>query len=183
MIGLGTRLGGALLLILTSAIATQAQQLPPDYLVQYSIREVAGDPNSPIAWTVTLELTALERQGDDIRWHVHQADIREIGTHTTWRLVDPRVDTASGDWWVQHVDADTPAAGDFIVPPETSGCAADVAQLEDDLDFSFVGSEQATTVPILTYSFHVESEPQPRKEGEDEEIDPAQSKPSDGGAQ
>lgn len=171
----GRILVAAALLALGPGVAALGQALPPDQAVEYRIREVPGDPNSPVVWTITLELTAIERHDALVRWHVRRADVRAcdpVNGDTVWRVADPAVDTPSGDWWVEHIKAEEPAAEDFMDLPHTGGLAADLAQVEDDLEFSCAGAASPGGAALLTYSFRVSSESEPRKSGEDEEIDP-----------
>lgn len=147
----------------TCAVAI-ADPLPPSQMIRYSLHAQADDPHSPIAWTITMRLDPIERNGDVVQWHVAQADVYETATDTTWRAGDPDVDVPGGDWLVTHADAENPLASEFARPPEIWGTAVDVAGLEGDLDFTLAGAG-VPGATVLSYSFAVHGEAQPRAAG------------------
>jgi hypothetical protein len=53
--------------------------LPTDQMVVYSLRETPGDSQTPIVLTVTLQLTAVERSGNNVAWGVESIKIDQLG--------------------------------------------------------------------------------------------------------
>ena len=120
-----------------------AQGLPSDKLVKHLIHEDPSDPKSAVTFEIALTLEAVERDGDSVRWSVEQVEIREKatggGSDTVWASDAPDVDTDSGDWWVDHDDADDPTNEDFVRPPLIEGVADPVEATDDDLEFYLQG--------------------------------------------
>lgn len=171
-----------------------ADDLPANRCVGYLMRADPNDPNSPLAFVVTLTLSASSASGDSVGWSVTGAEFAEFGEYgvaiTVWYDDQPNVDTPDGLWWVSHANPGSPQASEFALPPLLSGSAIAQDPGSTDLDFAFSGvaydpspgDPPYAATAALNYAFVLAGESQPLRAGESEpvEIDDERDPPTSG---
>ena len=158
------------------------------HTVRYGIHETPADPNSPMAFLVTLSLTA--RAGDCAKtgWSIDEIELRQVaangGSDWVWTERNPHVSTEDGLWWVSHADVASPQSAEFVLPPHLVGAAVATDPNDPSLDYDFEGvtytppaAPELPPYPVTaatTFVFQVEGEPDPTETGESgpTEIDP-----------
>ena len=134
---------GATVLTVLLAFCGVVDARPPDYTAQFNLRQTAGDPTSPIDFTVTMGLMIEAQDGDSIGWDVVVVTIRELDVSGnvihTWFKTNPFVDTADGLWWIEHADPASPVNSEFLVLPWIAGTSPSVNATEASLEFDFEG--------------------------------------------
>ncbi len=169
------------------------EDLPADKLATYAVHEDSSDPNSSVNYEIVLLLHATERDGDSVRWSIAEVEIREKatggGADIIWLDDDPNVDTTSGQWWVEHVDADAPVNEDFLEPPLIEGVADPQQGTTDTLDFYLEGLVytppqggapwDATARTGYELQITGESEPLASDPDEPVEVPPVQTEPEE----
>ena len=139
------------------------------------------DPHSDIIFTVTLELTAVAKDGSEVAWEIVSVMFSQPGVEidNVWIEYAPDPDTPDGYWWVEHADPDVPQEAEFDWPPNMFGTAIAVAPVEDDLHYDFGGDYcdsqcqqlYGGQVAAADYWFLVEDEEEPEAEGDDEPVE------------
>ncbi|MEW6252822.1 MAG: hypothetical protein AB1716_19470 [Planctomycetota bacterium] len=167
--------------VITLGTITAAADPPLTYDLEYAIHEVAEDANSPVVWTVGLELTREQTDGHWIGWAVDKVVLTELEDGVpadVWHETDPAVYTADGLWWIQHANVETPQLTEFTLPPRIAGTAPADEQSPSLLyDFEGVPYVPTPTPPYevttgLTYSFALDDDPpQKKKEAEEEPVE------------
>jgi len=163
--------------------ATAQADLPNDRVAEYYIRETPTDPESDVIYTVTLELTAVDQDGDKIAWEITEFALTEPGQgnqdDTVWVDDAPDPDTADGYWWVEHADPEDPQNAEFDLPPLLVGTADAVDPGDEDMKYDVSGAYCNSQcqqlfggeVGALDYSFTLASEEDPEEEGDDEPVE------------
>ena len=163
-----------------STYATAQAELPDDRIAEYYVRETPTDPESDIIFIVTLELTAVDQDGDEIAWKITELTLTEPGQgheeDTVW--VDDALEPEAY-WWVEHLDPGDPKKAEFDWPPLLQGTADAVDPSDDDLEYDFGGDycdsqcQQLFNgkVGALDYSFTLVGEEGPEAEGDDEPVE------------
>ena len=148
--------------------------------VSYRIHETPDDPNSAVAFVVTLTIDEADRDGDKVGWEVVEAYIEKPDAPTgDWSTSDPLVWTTDGLWWITHADPDNPVLEEFASPPAITGTALAQSQGTENLNFELAGmvySQQANGAPYavngaLDYVFALVSATEPLKEGGEETVE------------
>jgi hypothetical protein len=148
--------------------------------ISYRIHETPEDPNSAIAFVVTLTVDEADRDGDKVGWEVHEAYIEQPGTPGgAWLKSAPLVWTTDGLWWITHADPDNPVLEEFVLPPAITGTALVQSQGTENLNFELAGTvynQQVNGTPYavngaLDYMFALVDTTEPLKEGGGETVD------------
>jgi hypothetical protein len=154
---------------------------PADRTVNLYMYEVPGDPDSGVAFSVALDLTAVDTDGNWVGWEITSIEIREYGTPDTVWIEDlPFVDTPDGLWWVEHEKPVSPQPADFTLLPAVEGTAIAQDLYDRDLEYAIAGSSydpppDGDPYPItaaVDYTFKLQGEEKPIREGNAE---PAES--------
>ncbi len=163
--------------------ATAQAELPDDRIAEYYIRETPTNPESDVLYTVTLELTAVDQDGDEIAWEITEVTLTEAAQgnqgDTVWVDDAPDPDTPDGYWWVEHADPEDPQDAEFDLPPLLQGTADAEDPNDDDMDYDLEGAycdsqcQQLFNgkVGALGYSFKLVNEKDPEVEGDDEPVE------------
>ena len=126
-----------------STYATAQAELPDDRIAEYYIRETPTDPDSDVLYIVTLELTAVDQDGDEIAWEITEVTLTKPGEgggeDTVWVDDAPDLDTPDGYWWVEHADPEHPQDAEFDWPPLLQGTGTVVDPGGDDMEYDFTG--------------------------------------------
>ena len=136
----------------TAALA----DLPDDRIVTYNVREDPYDEDSPIIFTVDLEITAHDADGDTVRWFVKRAVLTEIDNSenppltVTWAEDEPYVDTLDGYWAIEHEDLENVTAEDFDEVPYIAGKAYPDDPRDPEMDYDLEGEELAGSGPFAS---------------------------------
>jgi hypothetical protein len=113
------------------------------WTARYGIHETPADPNSPLAFLITLSLAASAGDCTATGWTITTLEIRQLdpngGSDTVWTQADPNVPTPDGLWWVVHADVASPQASEFVLPPHLIGTATAVDPNDANLEYDFVG--------------------------------------------
>ena len=127
--------------------------LPDDQTVTYNVREDLYDEESPIVFTVDLEITAADADGDTVSWLVKRVVLTEIDNSESppltraWAEDEPYVDTPDGYWTIEHDDVENITAEDFDEVPYTAGKAHPDNPRDPEMDYDFEGAELAGSGP------------------------------------
>jgi hypothetical protein len=168
---------------LLPAAAARGDELQTTVFVEYAIRELPTDPESPVVFRARLRLVKIAQNGNAIGWSVAAIALRQPGKSgepdTLWTQALPAVPSPDGLWWVTHADTAHPAPAEFVLPPHLSGTATSLTPGVADLDFDLEGLLYAPppegpphdTTASLNYSFQLVNAPEPEEEGEDEEVE------------
>ncbi len=169
---------GLALLGLTSG--TARADLPADRISEYSIRETPADPESDVIFVVTLELTAVDQDGDEIAWEIGKMTLTKPapGGDTIWVEDAPAPDTPDGYWWIEHADPADPQDIEFDWPPSLLGTVTAADPADDDLEYDFGGGHCDSEcqelfggqVGAATYIIILLPELLPEAEGDDEAV-------------
>ena len=164
-----------------STYATAQAELPDDRISEYYIRETPTDPDSDVLYIVTLELTAVDQNGDEIAWEITEVTLTEPGEggDTVWVDDAPAPDTPDGYWWLEHADPEHPQDAEFDWPPLLQGTGTAVDPSDDDMEYDFAGDycdsqcQQLFNgeVGALKYSLTLANEEDPEVEGDDEPVE------------
>lgn len=150
-----TRNGASVLTVLL-AFCGAVDARPPDYTVQFNLRETAGDPTSDIAFSITLGLMNESQDGDSIGWDVIVVTIRDLDENGAivdrWSMAHPFVDTADGLWWIEHADPGNPSNSEFALVPRIQDTAPSPDPGVSDLDFDFQGNSYSAPPGGLPFS-------------------------------
>jgi hypothetical protein len=155
------------------------------HVARYGIHETPSDPNSPLAFLVSLSLTASAGDCTETGWSITEIEVRQVGANggsdRVWTERYPYVPTTDGLWWVSHADVASPQASEFALPPQLMGTAMAADSSYADLDYGFVGVAYASPIaPELppyavtgaaTFEFQVEGDPTPIGDGDGEPTD------------
>ena len=121
------------------------------WTARYGIHETPADPNSPLAFLVTLSLTASAGDCTAIGWAITALEIVQVdpngGPDTVWTQADPNVPTPDGLWWISHADGAHPQASEFVLPPYLVGTATAADPNDADLEYDFGGVKYTTPEP------------------------------------
>lgn len=149
--------------------------LPVDRNVVYSIRETPSDPQSPVAFTVTLRLVADHRNGNAVAWTVERATFDRLGAESKqWVIENPALSENPDQYWtIEHADPLNPQTIEFAVPPRLVGTAAARSSDYDDLNYDFEAVYNAGRIALAQtsarYHFQQVAAPEPEEESEEEE--------------
>ena len=159
-----------------------AAEAPDDVTVEYYIREIPQNAGSAIVFTVRLDLTAIDSDGDWVGWAISRAVFTEVGTppssDRTWEDTSAAFSTLDGLWWVDHEDMFTPRLSELLIPPLLSGTATADDNSYEDLDYKLEGNSpgarQGPYAPtaFLDYLFAEKGKQDPIEEEEDEPVEP-----------
>jgi hypothetical protein len=131
-----------LILLAVTGPAAQAT-LPEDQVVQYVMREVPDDPESPVVFGVELWLKAVSIEGNTVTWEVSEVWMVEVNSNgeavNAWSESTPWVDTPSGLWLIEHAEPEAPELAEFDAVPLIAGTAQAVETQDPDLDYRFEG--------------------------------------------
>lgn len=147
--------------------------------VAFKLRVTSPDASTSVAGVLTARMTAVGYEGNRIAWNVTRIEVRLPGsqgqTDRVWVDAQPQA-TASGAWWVSHVDPLNPTSEEFGDTPLLAGVAAATEEGGSGLEYRFeattpeVQPEGAETkVTSASYSLSlVEVPEEPIAEGEEE---------------
>ena len=160
-----------------------ANGLPEDQSVYYYIHDNPTQATSNVVFTIRLDLTAADSDGDAVGWEITAIEFRQVGARPTldtlWSDTSPTVDSPDGLWWVEHSDAAFPALEEFTLPPKLLGLAIGQDPLDKNLDYDLKGVAYVPPLEgapfeitgALTYVFTEEEEEDPVEQGKDEPIE------------
>ena len=166
----------------STTYATAQAELPADRVAEYSIRETPTDPESDVLYTITLELTAVNQDGDEIAWEITEVTVTEPAQgnsgKTVWVDDAPDPATQDGYWWVEHADPADPQDAEFDVPPPLERTAEAVDPSDDDMEYELAGAycdAQCQQVynsegGALDYTLKLTNEEEPEVEEDDEPV-------------
>ncbi len=165
-------------LILVVCPAAAYSQTPQDQTVRFLIRENPQNPESPVKFSIQVELKAAEVDGNSVAWIVQYATFQRISNGVVlaeWQQDAPEVISSDGYWWVEHADAAAPLTSEFKQPPRLLGRATSLAESVPDLDFDIKGSIQSPpsgnpALTSLNYSLAFVGNTAPEEEGDDEPV-------------
>ena len=180
-----TRTFGVLigLAVLSLAAGTARADLPADRVMEYYIRETPENPQSDVILVVSLELYAVDQDGDEVAWKVESMTLTKPasggGHEMVWVVASPEPDTADGYWWIEHDDPANPVDTEFNWPPAFDGTATATSQGDPDMVYEFGGDycdsqcQQLFNgqVGAADYFFILSGEEEPEGEGEDEPVE------------
>ncbi len=170
------------------AAQSAGAQTPQEVRIRYNIRDLPGEPLSPVTWTIDLALQEADAAGNSIGWAVNSVTICKLDAsgqpENTWLDAAPVVTSADGLWWVQHADPENPARSEFVLPPCIGGTAAAHNPANANMNYYLEGvpyDPSPGTAPFLitaalNYSLHLDGDPLPT-DGDDEPVE----LPPDGG--
>lgn len=140
---MNTRNGASVLTVLLAFCGTLDAR-PPDYTIQFNLHETAGAPTSANDFLITLGLMIESQDGNSIGWDVIMVTIRKLDENgdvvNTWFKNTPFVDTTDGLWWIEHADPQSPANGEFLIPPRIVDTAPSANPTEPSLVFDIEGA-------------------------------------------
>jgi len=156
--------------------------LPDDRIVQFDIHETPSDPQTAVEFSVYLDLQAKSTSGDDVAWKVTRVRIERFsGVQRTdlWTDLAPAVDTPDGYWWVTHSDPSAPDPAEFVVPPYIFGECGECGAINPGVTYDIEGAPYIAppggspylTTGSLDFSFTMEGETTPVKEGNDDPVE------------
>lgn len=153
---------------------TAAQEtLPPDQTVAFKIRKTAGDPESPVVWTITAEIRAVARIGEEYQWEVVGVEVLKHGVtpeyDESWYDALPFVDTPDGYWWVTYDGNQS----DFRQPPPLLGLALNDDPAGADMYYEVIGEMPGIDKETGSLSFILQraGEAEPEEDEKDEPTD------------
>ncbi len=170
-------------IVLGTGFSVAKADLPGNRTIKYHIRQTPSDPQSDIIWTVELDISASDSNGESVGWQIGAMHIRDHDTSysplRSWIKTSPQVNTPDGLWWVDHADHMDPLASEYDVTPLLEGTAITTRQSGGDLEYSFAGDSYGGSpsyggkVSGLTFSFILPEKEDPEIEADDEpgEID------------
>lgn len=132
----------SLIILGVAYVPVSAQESVPDQIISYVLHETPADPESAVVFTVELDLTAVDFDGDWVGWEVAEARFLQPldpGGDTVWVEQLPFVDTLDGLWWIEHADPEAPVDAEFVLPPLLEGTAIAQDAADPDMDYSFEG--------------------------------------------
>ena len=146
--------------------------------VIYTIHTIPSDPNSPVAFVVTLSLQEVVQDDDLVGWGITAARFEQPDDPAmVWTDTSARFSTADGLWWIHHKDPNNPVSHDFVMPPKLAGVAKAQAAVPD-LTYDLIGvmrppslsAPPYETTAGLTYTFKLVGATEPLAEGEEEPV-------------
>jgi hypothetical protein len=172
----------AAIILLGLSAGAVAQTLPADTYVAYWIHEQPGDPESPVAFSVTLSLQAVASYDSSVGWKIASVELRQPGTgggdDLVWADSAPVVDTPDGLWWVSHADMLYPQRSEFYQLPMFWGVGEALESLNEDIEYAFDGPG---SVPLIEAPYAVttkmdfyvayDGDPDPVTNGQDEPVE------------
>lgn len=176
------------IIVVTALTGDKAMgQVPDNRLVTYDIRKDPYDPDSNVIYSIVLDITAIEVDGNSVGWEVSDISIHKVNfleqIISTRSEAYPLLNTTDGLWWIEHSDPLIPAIDEFVMPPLMSGNAVSSDPNVDDLNYDLEGVTYVeplkgplfVTTAALDYSLNSTSEVE---DGDDEPVRMPQS-PSD----
>ncbi len=125
--------------VVGTVYATAGATLPDDQSIRYNIRETPSDPGSKVIFTITLELTADQQDGDSIGWQINEIQFVRMSDKAEW--IEQFATSPLSLWWVDHADHYSPKLAEFAMSPLLAGTADAVNPSDPDLDYKFKGVE------------------------------------------
>ena len=171
------------LAVLSLAAGAARADLPANRFMEYYIRETPENPQSDVILIVSLELWAIDQDGDEVAWKVESVTLTKPasggGDDTVWVDASPAPDTADGYWWIEHDDPSHPLNTEFASPPAFEDTAIAVDPEDPDLAYEFGGDycdsqcQQLFNgqVGAADYFFILSGEEEPEGEGDDEPVE------------
>ena len=166
--------------IVVGTVCTAAEAtLPDDQTIRYNIREIPSDPESDVIFTITLELSANQADGDSVGWQIDEVRFVRISDEAEW-IEDYGTNSKPSLWWVDHADHHSPELSEFAMPPLLTGMAEAVLAPDPDLEYSIVGKTCDTAcqeiytpsiAAALDLLLWVDQEPEPEVDDEDETVE------------
>lgn len=164
----------------TCLVVSPAFATPEDRTVSYCVYDDPANPQHVPIYYISLQLTPVGTDGDSIGWQVDQIAIARMNPNGTvnrkWSQVLPSVDTPDGLWWVDHLDAESPAAAEFTMPPPIGGQAAAGQSGAAALNYDLAGTtcsgdcetEELAVASILYVRLQQEDESEPELDKDEE---------------
>ena len=144
---------GAIALVLMASVAVA--DVPAAFNLTYQIHDDPNDPNSPIAYTIALDLASSSYTATEIGWDITHVQFIEHDPNgdMVWEEDDPNVPTVDGLWWVEHADINDPQPNEFVGLPALTGLAStqDPNQTGLDYDLEGAGSASPSGQVLLSY--------------------------------
>ncbi|GMU83804.1 MAG: hypothetical protein AMXMBFR47_36740 [Planctomycetota bacterium] len=142
--------------------------LPPPQRIEYRIHATRDDENSPIEWTITVDVAPIGRDGGTVMWSIVRAGFHEAATGWTWQHAPtPKI----ADWSIKHDDPLQPEAGEFAALPPIAGTAAPEGENGPPLLYSLSGREPTSILlPGFWWKLEYQGEPEPRSQGAGESM-------------
>jgi len=142
--------------------------LPPPQRIEYRIHTTRDDENSPIEWSITVDVAPIGRDGGMVMWSIVRAGFHEAATGWTWQHAPtPKI----ADWSIKHDDPLQPEAAEFAALPPITGTAAPDDENAPPLLYSLSGREPTSILlPEFWWRLEQQGEPEPRSEGAGEAV-------------
>ena len=125
-------------LVVGTVYATAGATLPAAQTIRYKIRETPSNPASGVIFTIIVELTADQLDGDYVAWQTDRIRFVRISDGAEW-IQEYGVGWQPNLWWVAHADPQYPQVAEFALPPLLAGTANAVNPSDPDLIYDFEG--------------------------------------------
>ena len=147
-------------------------------VITYKIREDPQDSSSMVVFEVSLELRALEQDGNSIGWNINAAEFTQMVDGKPGSVWTKAAPLGNNKWWVEHADPSNPVPEEFDEVPFMQGAAVAGDPNDPDLDYDLEGfvytgypPPYSGKVSSWTYAFTRANETKPAEEGEDEPVE------------
>ena len=162
-------------LVLTGP-TTNAGAAPPNYSVSYDLHEDPNDPESPVKFTVILDLEFASQEGETTYWEMVGAEFYQPGDVEDRSWYDDFAAAPQELWPVVHNDPENPLPEEFSDRPVIAGVAEALGDYAN-LNYDFESSVYTTQAPyvgaaLVSYWLQVEGEPEPEVTADDEPAEP-----------
>lgn len=137
------------LIFSASTTMVMGQPQPPEFQsISFIFHTVPSDPQSSVSLVVTLLMTPVAVDGNDVGWGIDAASFArpiESGGWRQWQSGPIEVnDSADGLWWVTHADISAPADSEFTLLPALAGWGEPETLGDAELLFVIEAAETGT---------------------------------------